>query len=239
VFVRVICLLAATPLLAADPPPPKGPADLQGAWRLVSVDAEAGPVNLPEPRPALVIRGDKVLYGGEEIARLTADAAATPKIVDLRFAADKVYEGVYTIEKEALKVALNGRSEGVKERPDGFAVTGHPARRVLAFERVKPEDAGPGNGFVGISLRQVAEPKEIVVDFAVTGSPAAKAGLKKGDVVLEIGGAGVTDLQGAVDAVRKAKPGSELVVKVRRDGKDREIKVKVGLLPFAVLAGLE
>src|SRR5262245_36897464 len=103
-FARLGWLLVAAPLVAADPPPAKGPADLQGAWRLVTVESADGSVNLPQPRPGLVFQGDKVMYGGEEIARLTADAAATPKIIDLKFAPDRVYEGVYAIENDSLKL---------------------------------------------------------------------------------------------------------------------------------------
>jgi uncharacterized protein (TIGR03067 family) len=236
------CLLAAAMLPAADPPADagKGPAELQGAWRLVSVEAEAGSVNLPDPRPGLVIKGDRVHYGGEEVARVTTDSASDPKLIDLRFPGPgRVYEGVYAVEKDSLKVCLNGRTEGVKERPDSFSIKGHPARRLISFERVKPDDVGAGSGFVGLALRFDEGRKEVSVDQALAGSPARKAGLRKGDVLREVGGAGVTDLRSAVDAVRRAKPRSELAFRVVRGGAEREVKVKVGLLPFAVLAGLE
>src|SRR4051794_8195412 len=108
---RLAVLLLAAPLVAADPP-----ADLQGGWRLTAAEAEAGPVDLPDTGPALVIKGDRVLHGGREIARLTADPAADPKVLDLHFTGpDRTYEGIYSIEKDALKVCLNGHSEGVKE----------------------------------------------------------------------------------------------------------------------------
>src|SRR4051812_48422925 len=136
---RLACLLLAAPLVAAGPP-----ADLQGGWRLVAVEAEAeaGSVPLPDPRPALVIKGDKLLHGGTEIARLTADPVADPKVLDLRFATpDRTYEGIYALDKDTLRVCLNGRSDGVKERPGSFSLDGHPAWRVLKLERVKPEEA--------------------------------------------------------------------------------------------------
>lgn len=232
---RLSVLLLATPLLAADPP-----AELQGGWRLVSVEAEAGAVDLPDTRPALVIKGDKVLHGGHEIARLTADPAADPKVIDLRFATpDRTYEGVYTIEKDTLKVCVNGQPEGVKERPNGFALDGHPAWRRLTFEWVKAEDAGQGPGFVGISLKFEADAKEVVIQATIDGSPARAAGVQKDDVLLTVGGTGVDSLRGAVDLVRAAKPGGELVLKVRRTGKEMDVKVKVGILPFATLVGLE
>jgi uncharacterized protein (TIGR03067 family) len=234
---RLVCLLLAAPLVAADPP-----AGLQGGWRLVSVEAadDTADIPLPEPKPALVVKGDKVLYGGQEIARLAADAAADPKVVDLKFAKpDRTYEGIYAVDKDTLKVCLNGQPEGVKERPSGFDLAGHPAWRRLTFERIKPEDAGPGNGFVGMSLKSEEATKEVVIQAVIDGSPAKAAGLQTDDVLLSVGGTAAETLRGTVDLVRAAKPGAELVLKVCRAGKDRDVKVKVALVSFSTLVGLE
>jgi hypothetical protein len=55
-IVEITCLVAQfTFIIAADDK--KAPAELQGAWRLISVGADAGSNDLPEPRPALVIKG--------------------------------------------------------------------------------------------------------------------------------------------------------------------------------------
>ncbi len=232
---RLAFLFFGVPLIAADPP-----ADLQGAWRLVTVEAEAGSVDLPEAKPALVIKGEKVLHGDQEIARLTADPAADPRVVDLKFTKpDRAYEGIYSVDKDTLKICLNGHSEGVKERPSSFTLDGHPAWRKLTFERVKPEDAGPGPGFVGVALMFDEGNNRVVVQTAFDGSPAKTAGLQKDDVVLSIGGTSFETLRAAVNLVRAAKPGGELAMKVRRADKEVDLKVKVALLPFAALVGLE
>ena len=182
-----------------------------------------------------------MLHGGQEIARLTADPAADPKVIDLKFATpDRTFEGVYAVEKDTLKVCLNGRPEGVKERPSGFTLDGHPAWRKLTFERVKPEEAGPGGpGYVGMALKFDADAKAVVVQATLDGSPAKAAGLQKDDLVLSVGGTAPDTLRGAVDLVRAAKPGSDLTLKVRRAGKEKDVTIKVGHLPFAVLIGLE
>jgi uncharacterized protein (TIGR03067 family) len=232
---RFAVFFLAAPLVAAEPP-----AHLQGGWKLVAVETDAGPTDLPEAKPALVIKGDKVLHGGQEIARLSADTAADPKVIDLKFGKpERTYEGIYSLDKDTLKLCLNGKSEGVKERPSGFTVDGHPGWRQLTFERVKTEEAGPGPGFVGLILMFDEPNKQVVVQATLDGSPAKGAGFQKGDVVLNIGGAAVETLRGAVDSVRAAKPGAELVLKVRRAGKDVDVKVKVAFIPFAALAGLE
>jgi uncharacterized protein (TIGR03067 family) len=241
-FVRIACSLATVPLFAAvaQADPPKGPADLQGAWRLMSVEAEAGSVGLPEPRPELLIKGDRLLYGGEEIARISTDAATRPRVLDLRFANPKrVFEGVYTVQDDSLKVCLNGSTEGVKERPQSFSLEGHPTWRLLTFERGKAGKAEAASGFIGLALRFDDERREVIVNEVLEGGPAKKAGLRKDDVLLGAGAVAVTDLASAVGALRRAKPRSDLVLRVRRDGKEREVKVQVGLLPFTVLAGLE
>jgi uncharacterized protein (TIGR03067 family) len=236
-LVRLSFVLLAAPLLAAGPP-----ADLQGIWRLTAVGAEAdaASVPLPDPRPALVIKGDKVLYGGHEIATLAADPKAEPRVIDLKFVEpERTYEGVYRLDKGTLTVCLNGKSEGVKERPDGFGLDGHPAWRLLTFEKIQPEEAGPGAAFVGLVLRLDTDTKEVVVQMPLDKSPAKAAGLLKDDVLLSVGGTGVEDLLGAINLVRKAKPGDELTLRVRRAGKEMDVKVKPTIVPFAAMVGLE
>ena len=127
----------------------------------------------------------------------------------------------------------------MKNRPGALSTEGQAGWRLLVFERVKPAD-GPATeaGFVGIALRAAAG-GGVLVDATIDRSPAAAAGLKKGDVVLQIGGRDMTDLQGTVDAVRAARPGGKLVVRVRRDAKETDVTVRVGLLPFEVLAELD
>src|SRR5687767_15057747 len=102
-FVAVVACLAlaegATP--AADPPG-KGPDELQGCWKLVSIETDgksSDPVGGGQPR--WILKGDTVSYGGEEILRFVADPSTTPRVIDLKFRApERVYEGVYKVEKD-------------------------------------------------------------------------------------------------------------------------------------------
>jgi uncharacterized protein (TIGR03067 family) len=223
----------AVPLL----PTGKGPAELQGAWKLIALEGSGQTRDISRP-PRWVIVGDTVLYGGRPLARLTADASASPKIIDLKFGPDRVFEGVYAVEKDTLKVCVNKETGSVKNRPGALATEGQASWRLMVFERVKPADAGgPELGFVGIQLRMDAD-RGVVVDAALDKSPAKRAGLKKDDVLVQVGGRDVTDLQATVEACRAAKPGGKLEVRVRRDGKEMDITVRVGLLPFEILAEL-
>jgi S1-C subfamily serine protease len=54
------------------------------------------------------------------------------------------------------------------------------------------------------------------------GSPAEKAGLMAGDVIIELGGAKVTDLETYAAALYSHKPGETVTIAFLRDGKRME-----------------
>ena len=60
------------------------------------------------------------------------------------------------------------------------------------------------------------------------GSPADSAGLKAGDVVVELGGRVVTDLQTYSDALYSFKPGDEIEIVVQRGAERLRVKVRLG-----------
>jgi PDZ domain-containing secreted protein len=67
-----------------------------------------------------------------------------------------------------------------------------------------------------------------IVDVAADG-PAAKAGIKDGDVITKVQGVAVTTPKEVADAVAAHKPGDALSVTVRRAADDREADVSVTL----------
>jgi membrane-associated protease RseP (regulator of RpoE activity) len=60
------------------------------------------------------------------------------------------------------------------------------------------------------------------------GSPAEKAGLQRGDVIIGIGGADVPDLQGMTDVLRQHKPGDTVEVVVLRGQAQQKFTVVLG-----------
>lgn len=207
-FAKIGCLVVVAPLLAADPPDDakKGPPELHGTWRLVSAVSESGEADVPQPGPAIVIRKDRVLDGGEEIASILTAEGAKQWEIDFHFGdKDRIYEGICAVEEEKLKICLNRRSDGLKERPDGFVLDGHPFWALVTLEKIKADEVGQGAGFVGVALRVDDETKEVVIADVLDGGPAKKAGLMKDDILLAVDGAGVTGIRQAVEAVRRAK----------------------------------
>jgi serine protease Do len=101
-------------------------------------------------------------------------------------------------------------------------------------------------GRLGVTIQEVNQslatsfglPKAggALVSSVEQGSPAAKAGLKTGDVVLKVDG---VDVGGSLDLssrVSTMKPGTTAKLEVWRDGTPREIVVHVGEAPAAKIA---
>jgi Peptidase family M28/PDZ domain/PA domain len=59
------------------------------------------------------------------------------------------------------------------------------------------------------------------------GSPAAKAGLKSGDVLIQFGDKPIKNLYDFTDALRRSKVGDVVPVTVLRDGKELKVEVKL------------
>jgi uncharacterized protein (TIGR03067 family) len=237
-----VVALALAPARPADAAKAAAPEELQGAWKVESMEVDGNPVVSVAFAARWVVKGSKILCAGQEIAAITADAKATPQAFDLSPAdSDKTYEGIYTVEGDALKVCLNSQSGGVKERPTEFATKDKPKLRLVVLRRDKETgDAAAGNpGFAGLQLRFDVDRKEVVVSATVDKSPAEKAGLKKDDVVLKVGGVDVTDLPSAVGTVRMQKPGADLAFRIRRDGKEQDVTLKLGVIPVSLFLQLD
>jgi len=236
-------VFAATPgTVLADDPPAKEPKELQGTWKLVSVEMDGKPTDPIGSQPKWVIKGEKVFYGGTEIAGLKVDASTSPRVIDLKFSdPERVYEGIYAVEKGTLKICINRQTEGTKDRPGKLSTKDQSDWRLLVFEQEKD---GKGNatdglaGYVGLALGTDSDTKEVVVRSPLKGAPADQAGFKEEDAILKVGGVAVADLPGAINLVRKAKPGEKLEFRIRRGKEESTLTVKVGVLPFPLVASL-
>jgi serine protease Do len=67
----------------------------------------------------------------------------------------------------------------------------------------------------------------VVVDTVTTGLPAAKAGIREGDVITEIDGTKITSQSVLLDIIANAPVGSTVRVKVMRDAREMTIPVSI------------
>ncbi len=87
-------------------------------------------------------------------------------------------------------------------------------------------------GWMGVGIG-VDESGRTVVGAVDRESPAELAKLRPGDVVLKIGDRDVTGPDVLAAEIRKKKPGQEVTLKIEREGKPLDVKVKLGELAEA------
>lgn len=75
---------------------------------------------------------------------------------------------------------------------------------------------------------KLGEERGVLVSEVEEDGPAAKAGLRAGDVILKFNGNPVTDSRTLREQVRKAEAGSEATLAVSRDGRSLDLRVKLG-----------
>jgi serine protease Do len=120
----------------------------------------------------------------------------------------------------------------------GFAIPSDLARNVMD-SLIKYGHVT--RGYLGVGIQDVnpALAKQFKLDDStgaligevVPKSPAEKAGIKDGDVVLEYNGKKVTDSRRLKLAVGETKPGTTVPVKILRDGSSKTLNVTVQELP--------
>ena len=96
-------------------------------------------------------------------------------------------------------------------------------------------------GYLGVALQRVDadiaaavgldKPQGALVSEVLPGSPAEKAGIQSGDVILELGGKKLEGLGALRGAVMLMKPGDEAVMTVRRNGQDMTITATISENP--------
>jgi serine protease Do len=120
----------------------------------------------------------------------------------------------------------------------GFAVPSQIAQRVVADLR---DDGRVERGWLGVSLQEVdrelaealgmPEAKGALVASVEPGSPAARGGLRAGDLVTRAGDRAVESPRDLAGAVGAAQPGSTLALTLRRDGEQRQQEVTLATPP--------
>ncbi|MEW6585157.1 MAG: DegQ family serine endoprotease, partial [Nitrospirota bacterium] len=76
----------------------------------------------------------------------------------------------------------------------------------------------------------ISDEKGALVGDVIEDSPAEKAGMQRGDIVLEFEGKKVEDPRSLRNMVAGTRPGKEVTVKLVRDGKQKTVKVKIAEL---------
>lgn len=114
----------------------------------------------------------------------------------------------------------------------GFAIGVAEVKRVVEILRTTQGGANRQQGFLGISLGSRTDGGSGAVIGEVTeGSPAETAGVKVGDIVLEINNQPITGDTSLVAIIRDSAPGEEIEIVVERDGSRRTLTATLTARP--------
>ncbi|MCK9283300.1 MAG: Do family serine endopeptidase [Rhodocyclaceae bacterium] len=120
----------------------------------------------------------------------------------------------------------------------GFAIPVSLARTVL--EQII-RNGTVTRGWIGVEVQEITP--ELAESFRLSatsgaliagimrGSPADKAGIKPGDILLSVEGKKVTDAQTMLELIASLAPGRRSVFKLRRNNEELEMEVTVGKRP--------
>jgi serine protease Do len=125
----------------------------------------------------------------------------------------------------------------------GFAV---PSRTVLQVVEQIKQHGSVERGYLGVRTQSVTqelaeglgltEVKGALVDHAEKGTPAAKAGLKAGDVIVAVNSELITDARDLARKVAGITPGAAVKLDCIRDGKSLAVQLTLAAVPSAKTA---
>jgi C-terminal processing protease CtpA/Prc len=90
-------------------------------------------------------------------------------------------------------------------------------------------DNGSSRAFLGIFMKPAeGETQGVLVDKVVENSAAEKAGLQKGDVIINIDGNKIESIEDLKETLKNRKPNDQVNIKYLRNGKKQSAKVTLG-----------
>ncbi len=135
-----------------------------------------------------------------------------------------------------INTAIFSRSGGYQGI--GFAVPSNMAR--LGMNQLV-QKGKVIRGWLGVSIQELTpelaqkfglkDEKGALIGDVAKGSPAEKAGIKRGDIILAYNGKKITDVGALRNMVAQSKVGSEVPVTISRAGKEYNMKVLIMQLP--------
>ena len=146
-----------------------------------------------------------------------------------------------TGELVGINTAIYGNAEGI-----GFAIPIDVAKRVV-YELITRGEVAPV--WLGLDLQdlgpQLSEVMELperlsgaLVSRVRTGSPAQRAGVKRGDVVTRVEGAPIRTAREFYEVLERSTVGQEIDLELYREGQERGLSARAEEIPGSALSAL-
>ena len=140
-------------------------------------------------------------------------------------------------EEDGSQVRIAG-SQGLIDLPSASISLALPSNQVKKSALQIIEHGSIQKGFLGVYLEETTNQEGIFVSDVVQESPAQKAGIKPGDVVVRFNGRKVGDTEAFRQLVEETPPQTVVPLKVQRDGNLLDLTVQMGEAQPAWLAPL-
>jgi putative serine protease PepD len=114
----------------------------------------------------------------------------------------------------------------------GFAISSNTVRSIAPQLIANGHVSSTGRAWLGVDLRTIPTGGALVVSVTA-GGPAAKAGIRAGDLLVQIAGQPATSVDGIAVALAQHQPGDSVAVTVRSAAGERTAHVTLGQLPAA------
>jgi putative serine protease PepD len=117
----------------------------------------------------------------------------------------------------------SGGSDGV-----GFAIPSNTVKKVAA-QLVAGK--APQYAYLGVQVANSSSPAGAELTTVVTNTPASRAGLQSGDVIVKLDGKTIESADDLSDVIDDKKPGDKLKVTFERNGNTRTVTATLGTRP--------
>jgi S1-C subfamily serine protease len=125
--------------------------------------------------------------------------------------------------------ALDPQLGGAQAPGIGFAIPSNVAKRIADQLIANGRVVRSGRAYLGVRVATIVG-GGVLVSATVPGGPAAKAGIKPGDVILELDGQPTPTADVLVSVLADLRPGQHVPVKLVRRGKEVTVTVTLGEL---------
>jgi serine protease Do len=135
-------------------------------------------------------------------------------------------------EVVGVNTAIVAQGQGI-----GFAIPINLVKEILP----QLKSGKVTRGWLGIMIQDITpelaesfgikQTSGVLVGDVVQDGPADKAGLKRGDIITAINGKELENAHALSRLVASTAPGTQITLKIMRDGKSKEIKATIGTMP--------
>ena len=170
----------------------------------------------------VIVDGNKVTINGKEVdendPRLSIEGKGNNRIILKKL--DKNLNGLGNTETKRPRIIVEGKPLNSLDLGKGLQLDGDIIINEDGednFDRVVPNQAKTNEAFLGVVTEETAEGAKI--NQVSDESPAAKAGLKEGDIINKVNDIKIDGPASLYDAIGKSKPEDKVTISYIRNGK--------------------